>query len=157
MALSKDERLYADLLNHRVCDNPPTTIPQDIVTTSSRPDLIIIREKEVLLLELRIPYNSPESLSNARQRKRNKENYQLVLSELDRLGLKASLITLEVGALGHSLPQTHSDLRHVLPCFTNSQMRHLFDDAGKVSITCSHAIFRARSEPTWNNNRALQT
>ena len=58
-----------------------------------------------------------------------------------RLGLKASLITLEVGALGHSLPQTHSDLKHVLPCFTKRQMRHLFDDAGKISITCSHAIF----------------
>ena len=69
-ALSKDERLYADLPNHRVCDNPPTTIPQDIVPTSACPDLVIIREKEVLLLELTIPYNSPESLSNARQRKR---------------------------------------------------------------------------------------
>ena len=70
-ALSKDERLYADLPNHHVCHNPPTTIPQDIVPTSARPDLIIIREKEVLLLELTIPYNSPESLSNAHQRKRN--------------------------------------------------------------------------------------
>ena len=81
--------------------------------TSARSDPVIMREKEVLLLELTIPYNSPESLRNACQRKRNKENYQLVLRELDRLGLKASLITLEVGALGHPLPQTHSDLRHV--------------------------------------------
>ena len=68
-ALSKDERLYADFSNHHVCDNSPTTIPQGIVPTSACPDLVIIREKEVLLLELMIPYNSPESLSNAHQRK----------------------------------------------------------------------------------------
>ena len=96
--LSKKEKLYTDLPNHRACDNPPATIPQDIVTTSAQPDSVVIYGNKVTLIELTVSYNSPEALSNARLRKRNKENYQLVLSELDRKGFKASLITLEIGA-----------------------------------------------------------
>ena len=101
-------------------------------------------------MELTVPYNSPE----ARQRKKEKENYQLVLSEK---GYKSSLVTLEVGALGHSLPQTHSDLRQVLPALSKTSIRRLFDEAGKIAITCSHTILQARSELTWNSNKALQT
>ena len=154
--LPKDEKLYADLPGLRACDNPPATVPQNIVATSARPDMVIIREKKVLLVELTVPYNSPESLRNARKRKETKENYQLLLSELDSLGFTASLTTLEIGALGHSLPQAHSDIKHLVPYLEKKRARQLFDDAGRISITCSHALFRARSELTWNDNRSLQ-
>ena len=147
--------MYADLPNHRACDNPPATIPQDVVT-SARTDIVIIHGNKVTLIKLTVPNNSPKALSNARLRKRNKENYQLVLSELDRIGFKASLITLEIGALGHSLPQTHSDLKGGLPCLTKRKIRHLFDVAGIISITCPQSLFRARTELAWSN-RALQT
>lgn len=153
----EDEKLYADLPNLRACDNPPSTIPDDIYTTSARPDIVLVRGKVVVLMELTIPYNSPESMRNAQRRKKGKENYQLALSEMDRKGYKASLITLEVGALGHSLPQTHSDLRHVFSTLNKNKIRHLFDEAGKIAITCSHTIFRARLNLTWNENRPLQT
>ena len=123
-ALSKKEKLY-----HGAWDNSPATIQQDIVTTSAHPDIVVIRGNKISLIELIVPYNSPEALSNARLRKRNKENYQLILSELDRKGFNASLIILEVGALGHSLPQTHSDLKGRLPC-----------------LTCSQSLPRARTE-----------
>ena len=126
------------------------------VATSARPDMVIIQEKKVLLVELTVPYNSPESLRNTRKRKETKENYQLLLSELDSLGFTASLTTLEVGALGHSLPQAHSDIKHLVPYLEKKRARQLFDDAGRISITCSHALFRARSELTWNDNRPLQ-
>ena len=128
------------------------------MVTLAHPNLVICRGKEILLiLEMTIPYNSPEALSNARQRKRNKENYQLALSELDRKGFKTSLTTLEVGTLGHSPPQTHSDLKRILPRVSKSKIRHLFDEAGKISITCSHTIFRARTELDWNTNGTLQS
>ena len=108
--ISKKEKLYDDLPDHRACDNPPATIPQNIVSTSARPDIVVIHGNKITLIELTVPYNSPEALSNAQLRKRNKENYQLILSELDRKGFQASLITLEISALGHSLPWTHSDI-----------------------------------------------
>ena len=132
--LSENDTLYADLQGYRVCDNPPDTIPLDIIVTSARPDLVILHHKEILLFELTIPYNSPEALSNARKRKMSKE---IFLSELDSKGVKASLTTLEISALGHSLTQTHSDLRRLLPCLTPRMTRPLFDDASKISINCS--------------------
>ena len=140
-AISKKEKLYADLPNHRACDNPPATIPQDIVTTSARPDIVVIHGNKITLIELTVTYNSPEALSNAQLRKRNKEDYQLVLSEQDRKGFKASFITSEIGALGHSLPLTHSDLKGSLSCLIKSKIRHFFDEAGKISITCSQSHF----------------
>ena len=153
--LSEGDTMYADLQGYRACDNPPATIPLDIMVTSAHHDLVILRHKEILLIELSIPYNSPESLSNARKRKMNKENYQVVPSELDSKGVKTSLTTLEIGALGHSFTQTHSDLRNVLPCLTSHMTRQLFDDAGKTSIYSSHTIFRARNDLSWASNRPL--
>ena len=131
-------------------------MPQNIVATSARPDMVIVSGGNVKLVELTVPYNSPEALRNARQRKESKENYQLLLSELDRLGYRASLTTLEVGALGHSLPRTHAELRRLLPCVEKRKIRQLFDKAGRISITCSHAIFRGRSELNWNGKKPLQ-
>ena len=153
--LAEGDTLYADLPGRRVCDNPPTTIPQNITATSARPDLVIVRQNEVLLIELTVPFNSPESMNNARTRKENKQNYQLVLSELDRKGVKASLTTLEIGALGHTLTQTLSDLKRTIPGLSSRECRQIFDDAGKMAITCSHAIFNARNELTWSTNRPL--
>ena len=156
LALSEDEKLYAELLGLQECDNPATTVPQNIVATSAWLDIVIVRGKKVLLMKLTVPYNSPETLRNAHQRKENKQNYQLLLSELDRKGFVASLTTLEVGALSHSLPQTHSNLKRHVPCLEKAKIRHLFDQAGKISITCSHAIFRARSELVCKENKLLQ-
>ena len=154
--LSEGEKVYADLQNLRACDNPSATIPEKIVTTSARQDLVLVREKEFVLMELTIPHNSLEAMNNAQRRKKSKENYQLVLSEMDKQGLKASLVTLEVGALGHSLLQTHSEFRCVFPTLSKKTVRQLFDEAGKIAITCSYIIFRARSETTWNRNKVLQ-
>ena len=48
--------------------------------------MVNIEQLEITLVELTIPFNSPESLANARNRKESKENYQLALSNLESLG-----------------------------------------------------------------------
>ena len=83
---------------------------------------LYIREKEVVLMELTIPHNSLEAINSA-QRRKSKENYQLVLSEMDKQGLKASFVTLEVGGLGHSLLQTHTEFRCVFPTLSKKTVR----------------------------------
>ena len=50
--LDSDENLYADLPNHRASDNPPATIPPEILVTSARSDMVIV---SVTLMELTIP------------------------------------------------------------------------------------------------------
>ena len=52
----------------------------------------------------------------------------------------------KIGALGHSLPQTHSDLKGGLPYLTKRKVRHLFDEAGKISITCSQSLFLSKDK-----------
>ncbi len=109
------EKLYVDLPGYQASDNPPSTIPSDILVTSARPDIVLVRPSEVILLKLTIPYNSPDALSNAKERKETKQNYQLVLSDLDARGLSSTLFTIEIGALGHWLPCSSSALRQCFP------------------------------------------
>ena len=45
-----------------------------------------------VLIELTIPANSPQNLLNAQKRKCQKSFYQLLLSDLDTLGRKTTLI-----------------------------------------------------------------
>ena len=74
--------LYADLPGMRANDNPISTIPENTLATSARPDIALVGEDEVTLIELTIPHNSMESLSNARKHK-SKELYQQAISILE--------------------------------------------------------------------------
>ena len=40
--------------------------PPVLLVASARPDVFIVRSTEIILLELTIPFNSPESISNAK-------------------------------------------------------------------------------------------
>ena len=149
------EKLYADLPGFRASDNPHSTIPPDFVVTSARPDIVLVRPREVILLELTIPYNSPESLSKAKERKEFKQNYQLVLSDLDARGLSSSLFTIEIGAIGHWLPCTCSALRRCFPLLNKSTTTQLLDLAASSVVAASHIIFHAQKSPMWNSEVAV--
>ena len=153
--LDSDENLYADLSNHRGSENPPATIPPEILVTSARPDIVIIKSNSVVLMELTIPYNSPESLANAHARKSTKRNYQIALSNLERKGHNTSLVTIEIGALDHSLTTTHQSLQNLLPTLSRRATRAMFDDAAKITIGASHTIFLARKSQVWPDCRNL--
>ena len=82
----------------RTTDNPPSTIPAEILDTSARPDIVIVSAGEITFIELTVPYNSPDSLLNARSRKEGKE---IALSDLETKGMISELVCIEIGALGH--------------------------------------------------------
>ena len=92
--------MFADLPNLRASDNPMATIPIEILSTPYRPD-IVVRQNKVILLELTVPFHSPESMSKTKQRKESKELYQLALNDLEANGFDPLLLTLEIGALDH--------------------------------------------------------
>ena len=54
-------------------------------------------------MELTVPSNTSESLRQVHTRKIAKENYQMLQTDLEDKGIKTSFITVEVGALGHSM------------------------------------------------------
>ena len=72
--LQPNEKLYADIPGMRVTDNPPSTVPMDIIATSDRPDIVIISSNHLLLIELTVPYNSPDCLQNAKSRKKGRRS-----------------------------------------------------------------------------------
>ena len=154
--LSDDEYLYTDIPGLRAEENPASTIPLVLMVTTARPDMVYINVNTVVLIELTIPFNSPESLSKEKFRKGTKELYQQLLSDLESAGKQATLITIEIGSLGHSLPSCHKSLVRTLPnIFMKSKVRTLFDSAAKIAISASYAIFLARKSPHWPTDRSL--
>ena len=49
--------------------NPDSTIPFNLLVTTARPDMVYICNNTLVLIELTIPFNSPECLNRAQSRK----------------------------------------------------------------------------------------
>ena len=62
-------------------ENPPLTVPIDILPTSDRPDIVFIsKDKEITIIELTVLFNSPDFINDAHEYKSSK--YQILLSDL---------------------------------------------------------------------------
>ena len=139
----------------RASENPEATIPEDILVTSARPDIVLVGVDEVTLIELTIPHNSMESLYNARDRKSHKEIYLQALSDFEAKGLATQLYTVEIGSLGHWLPNSQRALMKAAPLLTKQTARKTMDEAACKVIGASQVIFKARLEKAWTPSRAL--
>ena len=152
--LDPDTVLYADLPGMRTSENPPATIPDNILITPAHPDNVMVAQSDVTLIELTIPHNSLESISRARQRNSEKEAYQLVLSDLEAKGLTSNLYTIEIGSLGHWLPSSRTALLKFATGLTKKDATKLMDTAACKVIKASQVIFRARTYSTWSSSRS---
>ena len=148
--------LYADLPNLQAEESPPTTIPLQLVCTSSRPDIVIVQDQAVKMIELMICSNSLNAMKEARRRKESKQNYQSLLSDLCKKGLDASYLTLEIGALGHHPPDFPKRLANFLGIKDQrNKLRSILDDAGKIAISSSQIIFWAKDCQSWDPKKLL--
>ena len=147
--------LYADLPNMRASDNPIATIPESTLITSARPDIVLVGHDEITLLELTIPHNSMESISNARARKSTKANYLQTLSDLERKGFKPYLLTIEIGSLGHWTQDSQRSLIKAAPSMSKHSARMIMDQVATKVIRASQIIFNARVEESWSLSRTL--
>ena len=86
--------------------SPPSTIPTNLSSTLSKPDLVLVSDVSVCLFELTIPSNTQQHLLTARARK--EDRYASLLQDLLHTGLAVDLITIEIGCLGHFMPKTVS-------------------------------------------------
>ena len=129
-------------------ENPPSTVPIDILLTSDRPDIVFIsKDKEITIIELTVPFNSPDCINAAHEYKVSK--YQLLLSDLEAKSYTSRLVVVEIGALGHYLSRTCKSLNRAFPSIPRAGIRNLVDEVGKTAITASQRIFMARSEEIW--------
>ena len=120
----------------RASESPPATIPTNISTTRARPDMVLIDDLSVKLLELTIPTNTYEALEAARNRKSEKPLYLQLVSDLEDRGLSVSFQTLEIGSLGHFTSYTVKYLTNTFS-ISKQHARTIPSKLSKVSITCS--------------------
>ena len=71
-------------------------LPLEILGTTAMPDIVVIKQCEITLA---VPFNSRKGLVNAKHCKEGKENYQLVLSDLESRVYSANFTTIEIGHL----------------------------------------------------------
>ena len=126
------------------------TIPPDILSTSFRPDLVIINrnQKRIELLELTCSFE--KNIESAHLRKAKKYNDLKV--DLESVGWIVQLIPFEVGSRGQITKRNKISLINVLKRnhikLNNSQ---LFKDRSKISLLCSYSVFQAHCVPTWRD------
>ena len=151
--LSATSHLYADIPTWRASESPPATILTNISTTLVRPDMVLIEDLSVNLLELMIPTNTYEALQAARSRKSEKPRYFQLVSDLEDRGLSVSFQTLKIGSLGRITP-------YAVKCLTSTfslSKQHVLSKLSKISIACSYHIFNSRNSLSWESNNPFYT
>ena len=137
-------KIYADLPGYQASVSPPSTIPPHITSTLSRPDLVVVSKDSI---ELSVVTNTEHHLLAARNRK--EDRYGSLLTDFQHIGFSANLVTIEVGCLGHFMPQTVSKLSDVCHLPKNT-IRYIVQQAARVAISCSYRIFNSRASTTCN-------
>ena len=126
------------------------TIPPDILTTSFRPDLVILNrsKKEIELLELTCSFEKNIEMAHLRKAKK----YHDLKIDLEGVGWKVHLIPFEVGSRGQITKRNKDALINV---FKRNHIKvrnnQLFKDLSKISLLCSYAVFQAHCVPTWRD------
>ena len=143
-------KIFVDLPNHRASESPPATVPPSIISTQARPDILVLQEKHIIILELTVPWNSSTSINNARNRKQNKNSYQFLTSDLITERFEVTLLTIEIGCLGNFTDKTYSTLKAADPKSSPKDRRLALENAAKAAISGSHTIFRACSVTQWS-------
>ena len=147
-------KVYADLDGHKVNGQ---TIPQDILVTSSRPDLVIVDSstpvKTVYLFELTCCFEQADNILSANQRKYNR--YSSLKTDIEDRGYACKNIPFEVGSRGHLTLENRSKLTiiHKLGK-TKTSFKKFSQNISKTSLLCSYAIFLSREDP-WSNATLL--
>ena len=102
--LSPSSKLYADLPSHLASESPPSTIPSNLSSSLSIPDLVLVSSDSITLLELSVVTNTKHHFLAASHRKQ--DHYGPLLQDLKCTSLSIELVTVEVGCLGHFIPAT---------------------------------------------------
>ena len=150
--------LYDDLDGMRTENKPPSTIPPNILSTAMRPDIVIIDlSKNVWMLELTVPTNTPTGLNQAQTRKQNKPEYSNLATDLESLGWKVNYNEVEIGSLGHFTQDTVEAVTDTLPYKHINDAISIVVRGATTAIGCSHQIFLAHKQIKWDSEDSVRT
>ena len=131
-------------------------IPTNNSTTLARPDIVLIEDLSVNLLELTVPTNTNEALLAARKRKSEKPLYLQLVSDVEDRGLSVSFGTLEIGSLCHYTPCAVNCLTSTFS-MSKQLAKNILSKLSKISIACSYHIFNSRNSLSLDTNKPFYT
>ena len=151
-ALHSSNHHFLDLPGKLASENPPSTIPNNLCYTTLKPDIVILTDSQLRVVELTVPMNSLPNILAAKERKQQKQSYNSLFSDILAAGKLSSITysTLEIGSLGHYLPaDAHHSMELLFPEQHSKWHRNFLDHLSKIAINCSYHIFNCRRLPTW--------
>ena len=118
--------------------------------------MVIIGNDSATLLELTVCGDSPQAMLQAQARKGGKEDYLILASHLEDIGLETSFYTIEISSLGHTNSDTINALKSIYNVIestasTTSLVNQLLKNSAKISVACSQTIFYARKNTLWED------
>ena len=82
-------------------------------------------------------------------RARKEDQYSSLQYDLQLSGLSANLISIEIGCLGHFMPDTIAQVVNAFEV-AKKTVRCLFEQTARTAISCSYRIFKSRASPDWD-------
>ena len=142
-------QIFGDLNGHNINGG---TIPQNIITTTSRPDLVILDNSQptatVYLFELTVCFERYDNILSANRRKH--ERYVSLAEDIREAGYICKNIPFEIGSRGHITGENKSKLAimHQI-CHPKINYTKFWQNISKTSLLCSYTIYLSRND-TWS-------
>ena len=130
-----------------------TTIPPSRLSTSQRPDIVLIFYTTKLYYW---NWPSPLYLTTCLPADKNLIGMPLI-SNLKSAGYFPKLLLLEVGFCGFISLENFETPSQVLPQISETNPRRLRNDLSHISTLCSFSIFSTCTEPSWSSPFLLST
>ena len=109
---------------------------------------MILKDTEILLVELTVSFDIINNLKEARTRKTARYN-QLVTGIEEESSYKCNLVTAEVGARGFISKENKSSLVFVATKLGINKISHFTATMAKLALLGSRVIYNARNSPSW--------
>ena len=139
--------VHADIPGHSINGG---TLPPDIITTTQRPDIVLInrQEKKIALFELTVSFEKNAEAANLRKTRR----YMDLTSDLKKKGWAAENKPFKIGSRGHIDTRNKTSILSTMKKYNIKFKKQTFiQDISKISLLCSFAIFQAHCQPSWQS------
>ena len=143
--------IYSDLAGSRVNG---VTIPNDIIWTDRKPDLVIIdrSSKKINLVELTVPWDS--GTEGAKQRK--EDRYDSLVEDIKGKGWICSHTTLEIGSRGLITQRNRSTLIWLCNLAREQKISNVISTCSKLALLGSYSLWVARHSKDWTPGPLIQ-
>jgi hypothetical protein len=137
-----DYQLLVDLPDH---PSRYDLFPPSVYVTAQRPDMVFLNDRAICLVELTVP--AEENVDKAADRKKCK--YQSMVDELNLLGYRTELLTIEIGSRGNHRDSLSRSLSRLvkggwLDKYPKADLHELSTRVSRIALSASFTIWLTR-------------